>query len=288
MLQVPTSPRTLDLLAASLIAIWLTLSSGCVSPPAPSATPVALIAGDPAAPSQVTPSEAVAIAEIYSRHAWQPFARNILHGPDKAGIRVDTPDAGFTPESGRDGWWIPGEVNQGIPYKWGGFDDPASFDLAIANGAAGGDVSTPAKRKADNAAVSQQAAGVDCSGFVSRCLKLPSGRDSTQLPALCDLLPDAKDLRAGDILNIPHRHVILVAGWAQPDHSWIYYYETGGIPYWKPALKQAPLHALLALGYAPLRYKGMAREEKPSGKEILTRSVKSRAVKIENPVVGDP
>lgn len=33
---------------------------------------------------------------------------------------------------------VPGEVNTGLPYKWGGFDDPASFDVAIANGLAGG------------------------------------------------------------------------------------------------------------------------------------------------------
>ncbi len=244
--------------------------------------------GDPAAPSQVTPSEALAIAESYARHSWRPFARNILHGPDPAGVLVDTPDTGYHPANGRNGWWISGEVNEGIPYKWGGFDDLASFDQAIAAGHPAGDVSSPAKRTANNRAVSAQAAGVDCSGFVSRCLKLPEVRDSSQLPALCEPLAQPGQLQAGDLLNVPHRHVILVAGWARPDHSWIYYYETGGIPDWKPALKQSPLQALLSLGFQPLHYRGMAREAVPSGKEVLTRAAKVEAVSVAEPIVGEP
>lgn len=283
MRQVSTPFSGLPGLATLSLGLLL---SACSTPE--KGAPAALMPGDPSAPSQVTPSEALAIAEIYTRHPWQPFARNILHGRDAAGIQVDTPDIGYKPPTGRDGWWIPGAVNRGIPYKWGGFDDPASFDGAIAAGNAAGDVSTPAKRAADNAAVSAQAAGVDCSGFVSRCLKLPAAHDSSQLPAVCDPLPTASDLRPGDLLNIPRQHVMLVAGWAKRDRSWIYYYETGGIPDWKPALKEAPLQALLDLGYQPLRYRGMAREAVPTGKEVLTRAARSRAIVIPNPVIGDP
>ena len=262
--------------------------SGCATLQNKPASGPALLPGDPLAPSQVTPTEALAIAEIYSRHSWRPFARNILHGRDPAGIQVDTPDIGYRPESGRNGWWVPGETNVGIPYKWGGFDDPASFDLAISAGRAAGDVSTPSKRLADNAAVSARATGVDCSGFVSRCLKLPAVHDSARLPSLCDPLPGPGQLRPGDLLNIPRKHVILFAGWARADHSWIYFYETGGIPDWKPALKEAPLAALIDLGYQPLRYRGMAREAVPSGKEVLTRAMRSRAIPIPDPIVGDP
>lgn len=248
-----------------------------------------LVAGDPAAPSQVTPSEALAIAQRYTRHSWRPFARNILHGADRAGVVVQTPDVSLQQPPERPGWWIPGDVNEGMPYKWGGFDDPASFDVAIANGSAAGDVSSPAKRRADNAGVSSHAAGVDCSGFVSRCLKLPRVHDTTQLPSLCQRLPSAQDLRPGDLLNISRGHVILCAGWARPDRTWIYYYETGGGPnYWKPGLKEAPLDALLDLGYQPLRYSGMAYEPTTSGKEVLTRSMRSRALNVPQPTVGEP
>lgn len=262
--------------------------AGCTVVPKTTVSTPNYLPGDPLAPSQVTPTEALAIAEIYSQHPWKPFARNILHGLDQRKIRVDTPDIGHRPGTERDGWWIPGEVNAGIPYKWGGFDDPSSFDRKIAAGAAGGDVSTPEKRRADNAAVSNEATGVDCSGFVSRCLKLPSVHDSSQLPSLCEPLPDANQLAPGDLLNIPHQHVLLFAGWARPDRSWIYFYETGGIPDWRPALKEAPLTKLLALGYQPLRYRGMARESAPTGKEILTRALRTRAISISDPVVGDP
>jgi hypothetical protein len=269
----------------------LLLATGCAVPPSKPQSPP-LIPGDASAPSQLTPEESMAIAQRFATHAWRPFANNIRHGKDKTGILVNTPDVGYEPQSDRKGWWLPGTVNTGIPYKWGGFDDPASFDAAISNGHAGGDVSSPAKRQADNAAVSAHAVGVDCSGFVSRCLKLPTVHDTTQLPAVCTALPGARDLRPGDLLNIPRRHVILCAGWSNPQHTWLYYYETGGGPdYWKPGLKQAPLDALLALGYQPLRYRGMAHPPVPPGqtaKEVLTRAVKATAVAVPHPTVGEP
>ena len=258
----------------------------------PKQDPPPLQPGDASAPSQLTPAESIAIAQSLATHAWQPYSRNILHGKDKAGILVNTPDVGHEPQQPRRGWWIPGEVNTGMPYKWGGFDDTASFDQAIAKGLAGGDVSSPEKRRADNTAVSKQAAGLDCSGFVSRCLKLPAVHDTTQLPAVCQTLPSARDLQPGDVLNIPHRHVILCAGWSNKERTWLYYYETGGGPdYWKPGLKQAPLDSLLALGYQPLRYRGMAHPPVPPGgaaKEVLTRAVKATAVSVPNPTIGEP
>jgi cell wall-associated NlpC family hydrolase len=276
----------------ALPVLLLLFLTSCQSTLKHAAEPQQLIPGDPSAPSQITPDEAMVLAQKYTNHSWRPFARNILHGKDKKGVLVNTPDVTHEPQQDRKGWWVPGEVNSGVPYKWGGFDDPASFDLAIANGSAGGDVSSPEKRRADNAAVSSQAAGVDCSGFVARCLKLPTPHDTSQLPSVCTELPSAQELQPGDVLNIPHRHVILCAGWYDPQHTWIYYYETGGAPdYWKPGLKQAPLAALLALGYKPLRYKGMAHELVPSGKqpkEVLTRAVKASAQVVTNPTVGEP
>jgi len=237
----------------------------------------------------VTPREALEIARQLSSHPWQPFAKNILHGKDKAGILVNTPDAGYKEHPDMPGWWLPGAVNLGIPYKWGGFDDEASFDKAVADGLAAGDVATIAKRRLDNAAVSTQAAGVDCSGFVSRCLKLPRVYDSRELPELCTPLANAQDLHPGDLLNVPHRHVLICAGWATPDHQWIYFYETGGPPvYWKPGLKKAPLDKILADGYQPLHYKGMATGGETDGKQVLTRGAQTEAAVVENPVVGAP
>jgi hypothetical protein len=263
--------------------------AGCVSTARNGSDSAGLTPGDPSAPSQVTPREALDIARQLAGHPWQPFARNILHGKDKSGILVNTPDAGFKEQPERPGWWLPGVVNIGIPYKWGGFDDSTSFDSAIAGGFAAGDVSSPEKRRLDNASVSAQAAGLDCSGFVSRCLKLPAVYDSRQLPSVCTLLQNPRDLRPGDLLDVPHRHVLLCAGWASTDHHWIYFYETGGAPdYWKPGLKQAPLDRLLAAGYQPMHYRGMATGAQTDGKQVLTRAVRTAASVVPNPVVGEP
>ncbi|MES2596240.1 MAG: hypothetical protein V4662_12930 [Verrucomicrobiota bacterium] len=266
---------------------WALVACTSTKPSAKSAETL-LVPGDPNAPSQVTPTEALGIAESYAKHSWRPFARNILHGPDKTGVLVNTPDATFNDERQRTGWWLPGEMNQGVPYKWGGFDALADFDQGVAEGHAAGDVSSPAKRIADNSGVSANAAGVDCSGFISRCLKLPTVHDTTQLPSVCTPIA-LSELRPGDLLNIPRGHVLLCAGWARPDRTWVYYYETGGPPdYWKPGLKEAPLASLVELGYKPLRYRGMAREPGLSGKEVLTRGVRAKSAVVTEPVIGEP
>jgi hypothetical protein len=275
--------RTITLLSTAFFA-GCAVGTNATKPNVATLTP-----GDPSAPSQVTPSEALAIARKLASHEWRPFSKNILHGKDRAGVLVNTPDAGFRATPERPGWWLPGEVNVGVPYKWGGFDDPASFDTAIANGLAAGDVATPTKRRLDKAAVSAQAAGVDCSGFVSRCLKLPTAHDTSELRSVCHVLPSAAELRPGDLLNMPHRHVLLCAGWANPDRTWIYFYETGGAPeHWRPGLKQAPLDALLELGYVPLRYRGMATESRTDGKQVLTRAAISSAAVVSKPTIGEP
>ncbi len=274
-------------LAAGLTAAMLLTS--CSTAPSPGSAGKALVPGDATAPSQVAPSEALAIARQLASHSWRPFAGNIRHGPDASGVLVHSADAGYTDATGRRGWWLPGEVNAGIPYKWGGFDDPEAFDAAVARGQAAGDISSAEKRRLGNRAVSAQAAGLDCSGFVSRCLKLPTVHDTAQLPAVCTALASAQELRPGDVLNIPQRHVMLFAGWATPDRAWIYFYETGGQPeYWKPGLKQAPLAAILALGYQPLRYRGMAYEPRTDGKDVLTRAARQGADTVPNPTIGEP
>ena len=276
-------PRTFFLIPVAAFLV------GCAGPMVSGEMPPTLSPGDRSAPSQVTPGEALAIASQLASHPWRPFSKNILHGKDNAGVLVNTPDAGFKEQPERPGWWLPGEVNMGIPYKWGGFDNPASFDAAIEHGLAAGDVSSPAKRHADKAAVSARAAGVDCSGFVSRCLKLPTVHDTSQLPSVCTVLRDAGELRPGDLLNIPRRHVLLCAGWVSPDRKWIYFYETGGAPdHWRPGLKQAPLDALLALGYQPLRYRGMATDSRSDGKQVLNRSARSSVEVIAAPAIGEP
>jgi cell wall-associated NlpC family hydrolase len=211
-------------------------------------------------PSSVSASQSLAIAESYRIHRWIGSERNIKHGLDTKGIRIDTPDIGFNPPGAIPGWWQPGIESEGIPYQWGGFATPAQFDAGIAKGLAAGDVYTTAKRQALDDAVSTQATGIDCSGYISRCWRLPRSYSTRELPALCDEIK-WPDLRPGDLLNITNSHCLLVAGWQDPGQQEVLVYETGCPPTWK-AMRH-PINAawLRSLGYRAYRYRGMVTNE---------------------------
>jgi hypothetical protein len=208
--------------------------------------------------SSVTRAEALAIAEVYRTHRWRPDSRNVRHGLDARGIRVDTPDRDFKPGGGiRPGWWVPNEWNEGIPYQWGGFDSPGQFDAKVAAGYAAGDVYTPEKRAALYDAISMEACGIDCSGFISRCWRLPRAYSTRELPDLCEPLGGFHALEPGDILNKTNEHVLLFMAWADEDKSCLYAYETGSPPTWKVECHLIPTDFLIRIGYQPFRYREM-------------------------------
>ena len=129
----------------------LTLSAclGACVPGAPEILPPA---------SSVTRREALETSRAYTSMAWRGSPRNVRHGTDEDGIRIDTPDASAA--GGHAGaWWRPGARSTGMPYKWGGFDTPRQFAERLkadaANGgspAAAGDMGTPEKQAAGDAA----------------------------------------------------------------------------------------------------------------------------------------
>lgn len=207
--------------------------------------------------SGVTRAECMAIAETYRTHRWQPTTANILHGPDADGIQVDTPDIGYRKKGTFPGWWVPGQVNEGIPYQWGGFATPQEFDRDIASGKAAGDIYTEEKRRLLDAAVSRHATGIDCSGFISRCWRLPRSYSTRQLEGLCKMVSSWQDLRPGDILNIWNKHALLFAGWADENHERIIAYEIGAPPHWLVVRHSINLIWLAEQGYSALRYEGM-------------------------------
>ena len=134
----------------------------------------------------------IATAERYRWHIWMPTIRNVFHGQDKTGLQVDTPDINFRPPGKLGGYWVPGQLNIGVPYKWGGFDSIADCDEGVKNGKYAGDLITKGR---DGKGVSNQAVGVDCSGFVSRCFNLPHQYSTLELPDLTVPLSSPKDLR---------------------------------------------------------------------------------------------
>jgi hypothetical protein len=205
------------------------------------------------APSRVTRSEALAIAEAYATHEWRSTEANAFHGIDPEGIRVDTPDAGFQPADEDRGWWRAGQRNIGLPYKWGGFDTPEEFDRGLRAGQFAGDIYTAEKRRLLDDAVSTRAVGIDCSGFVSRCWRLPRSYSTRELPQLCDPVPDLAQLRPGDIFNTYNAHVRLFAGWADEAHTTARIYEAST----RVICHDVPLQPMLDQGYSAWRYRGM-------------------------------
>lgn len=103
----------------------------------------------------VTRSEALSIGGSYVEHQWYCTEENLTNGVELApdGDLVETPD------------WIKPGTNFKIPYKWGGFNTLTEYDNGMLDGKYAGDIHTDG--------VSSYARGVDCSGFVSRCWKLP-------------------------------------------------------------------------------------------------------------------
>jgi hypothetical protein len=209
------------------------------------------------APSTVTRREAILIAESYVNHLWQPTAANVRHGLDSTGVRIDTPDLSYQPATGRPGWWVPGQRNIGVPYQWGGFSTLASFDHGIARGLAAGDVYTLEKRRHLYDAVSAEAVGIDCSGYISRCWKLPRAYSTRELPTLCQALPDYSHLQPGDLLNKTNEHCLLFAFWENDHRHRFMAYETGCPPTWKTVSHMIDITKIQAEGYRPWRYRGI-------------------------------
>lgn len=94
---------------------------------------------------------------------------------------------------------------------------------------------TPEKQAAGDAAVSRFAAGVDCSGFVSRCWRLSRPFSTRELPALSISLPSWDELKTGDILIAPGRHVLLFIRWEGAEKDRFLGSEAGPLPVWKCA-----------------------------------------------------
>jgi hypothetical protein len=208
-------------------------------------------------PSQVTRAAVLATAMRYASHPWTGRATHVRHGVDRAGIRIDTPDVSYQKPGAVPGFWVPGRVTYGIPYQWGGFSSPEEFDRGLAAGLAAGDVYTEQKRALLHKAVSAEAVGIDCSGFISRCWALPRACSTRELGDFCDILPSWNDLRPGDALNLYNAHVLLFSGWTRPDREFLAAYETGGPPDWKVIRHVIHTGFLKRKGYRPLRYRGI-------------------------------
>lgn len=204
----------------------------------------------PACRAQVTRADVLEVAEAYVNHPWKAEEKNVRHGTF-GGVEIHTPDrAGGRAQPAEAGWTV--GSNTGVPYKWGGFDTPASFDAGVKAGKAAGDVYTSEKRQLGGRAVSGDVAGVDCSGFISRCWKLPRKHSTTMLFDISTRLASPAELRPGDIMNTGEGHVLLFVKWLDSARTKALFYEAA--PFSKTMASERNVAEMAAAGFAPLRY----------------------------------
>ena len=203
----------------------------------------------------LTRADALKIAESYIGHRWSAAPQNLRHGKDHAGIEIHTPDRPGGHGDPAGDCWQPGAENTGVAYKWGGFDTPATYDAGLRAGKAAGDVYTAEKRRKGGTAVSADAVGIDCSGFISRCWRLPQKHSTSMLFGLCQRLPSAADLRPADIMNTAEGHVLLFVRWLDAEKTRAFFYEAA--PFSKTRATERALAGMLADGYTPLRLRSI-------------------------------
>lgn len=203
----------------------------------------------------VTRAEALRIAESYIQHRWESSSANVLHGKDREGIEVHTPDRDGGRCGPRAACWLVNAENIGVAYKWGGDDTPASFDAGIKAGKAAGDVYTSEKRRLDDAAASAQAVGIDCSGFICRCWQTPKRYSTASLAEICRRLSSPNDLEPADIMNQPHGHVVLFVKWLDLDKKRALFYEAA--PFSKTLASELDVNQMATDGFIPMRYRQM-------------------------------
>jgi hypothetical protein len=201
----------------------------------------------------ITRAESLKIAESFIQHRWQASAKNVRHGKDSEGIEVHTPDRDGGHGNPLTECWAPGTENIGVAYKWGGNDGPKSFSAGIRAGKAAGDVYTQEKRRRGDKAVSADAVGIDCSGFINHCWKLVARYSTYSLPSICQKLSSPAVLEPADIMNQPNGHVLLFVKWLDAEKKRAVFYEAA--PFSKTLASERDVDEMTAAGYQPLRYR---------------------------------
>jgi hypothetical protein len=201
----------------------------------------------------LTRAESLRIAESFIQFRWQATAKNVRHGKDADGVEVHTPDHDGGHGDPLSDCWVPDAENTGVAYKWGGNDSPKSFSAGIRQGKAGGDVYTLEKRRRGGEAVSSEAVGIDCSGFICHCWKLTTRYSTSSLPSICQKLPSASALEPADIMNLESGHVLLFVRWLDAEKKGALFYEAA--PFSKTRASERDVNQMTAAGYQPLRYR---------------------------------
>ena len=182
---------------------------------------------------RVTRAQVVARAHQLANHSWVCGAVNVQASCSRRYLSD----------------WKAGQRVTGLPYRWGGADNPQEFDRKLANGLAAGGHS--------RYGVLSCATGIDCSGFVTFCWGLTQSGHAYSTSNLRTIAGKPKynwftEMKAGDVLNKAGSHVVMFTGY-NPDGT-INVCEASGS---KSRVVCSRTTWSRFKGYIPLQYKGI-------------------------------
>jgi len=198
--------------------------------------------------------------------------------PQNYGSDPDTACSGFSRI--RRPWYIQDKVGQqvrGVPYCWGCHGSLANFRSQIEHGVKAGNVCTHNAPRND-------AAGVDCSAFVSAAWGLGVHYTTAAIPAIAKPVTNPWDLRPGDALNKPGSHVMLFLRFTPDRKAEVMESSTGGCN-GRVCRNVYPLAALLARGYQPVRFKALADDAMVVAQSAYEAEKEAPAGRVQKKVV---
>ena len=151
-----------------------------------------------------------------------------------------------------------GQPVQGVPYCWGCQGSVRSFVDRVNKGTLAGNVCTRNDPRTD-------AAGVDCSSFVSAAWGLSTHFSTAVIPAISNRLSNPWDLLPGDALDKPGSHVVLFMGFT-PNREAMVMEASPNACKGRVCRNIYPLSWLLSRGFVPVRYRGLADATAVEGK----------------------
>jgi hypothetical protein len=171
---------------------------------------------------------------------------------DSYGRDPDTACTGFAGRVRRPGY-LNGKLGQevrGAPYCWGCHGSLDQVRSKIEHGVLAGNICTHNAPRTD-------AAGVDCSAFVSAAWGLATHFTTAAIPAIASRIADPSDLRPGDALNKPGSHVMLFLRFTADRKAEVMESSPGACN-GRVCRNTYPLASLLARGFEPVRFRALA------------------------------
>jgi hypothetical protein len=163
-----------------------------------------------------------------------------------------------------------GQEARGIPYCWGCHGSLSQIRAKFDKGVLAGNVCTRNNPRTD-------VAGVDCSAFVSATWGLAQHFTTLAIPTIAKPLPNAWDMLPGDALNKPGSHVVLFLRFTQDKKAEVMEASPGACN-GRVCRNVYPLSALLARGFVPVRFKGLANDM-TAKVNVQTEEEKQKAAK---------